>query len=74
MPSPLGDHLNGYDIERDPPYAMVQRDGQTILVKCASDGAVRAGAHIGNDGKVDHVAVEPSPFGVEAIKILAMLL
>lgn len=74
MPSPLGSQLNGYDIEWDPPRFTPQKDGRTLLVKCASDGAVRAGAHIGNDGHISHVAVEPSPFGVEAMKILAILL
>lgn len=74
MPSPHGDHLNGYDVEWDSPRLTPARDGRTVLVKCATDGAVRAAAHIGNDGHLDHVAVEPSPFGAEAIKILAILL
>ena len=47
MPSPLGDALNGYDIEWVEPKDKPHRNPfRTVLVKCASDGAVRAGATI----------------------------
>jgi hypothetical protein len=57
--------LNGYDI--------VRSDRQ-IEILCSTNGECRARAILnGNTNQIEHVDVESSEFGREAIAILAML-
>jgi len=57
--------LNGYDI--------VRTDRQ-IEILCSTNGECRARAILeSHTGQIEHVDVEPSEFGREAIAILAML-
>ena len=66
MPSEIfGSELDGYDI--------VETD-DSIEVRCATDGALRAAAQLDGYGEVLHVAIEPSPYGQAAFGVLAVLL
>jgi hypothetical protein len=65
MPSErFGPTLDGYDIVEDI---------DSIEVRCAAGGALRAAAEI-RDGEVTHVAVEHSPYGSQAFGILSSLI
>lgn len=45
--------------------------GHTIIVRCAADDAVRAAALFDGNG-LAHLAVEPGPFGAEALEVLKL--